>query len=335
MKDTRILSLAIALTVLVAAGQAAAQASAPPTQDLNPAVLEVNGEKIYAAQISMVMSNIQAQLSGQGEQPDNQQLVSMATQRVVEQKLLAQEAQREGIQADELRVAEMMKQLEQQSGGRAGLESTLATRGSSIEQIEELVREMDLSRSYIATKIMPTVSVSDEELTAFYEENPETFRVPERVHARHIICAATADADEADAAAARAKAEAARERAIAGEDFAELAREISEGPTAERGGDLGFFPHSMMEPAFADAAFALEPGQISEVVRSNYGFHVIKVEEKRPAGIAPLDEVKEQARMAMEQRKAGAAVEEKLKALSESAEVKPLLQQPQVAAPGQ
>jgi peptidyl-prolyl cis-trans isomerase C len=334
MKDTRFLSLAIALTVLLAAGQAAAQASAPPTQDLNPAVLEVNGEKIYAAQISMVMSNIQAQLSGQGEQPDNQQLVSMATQRVVEQKLLAQEARREGIQADELRVAEMMKQLEQQSGGRAGLESTLATRGSNIEQIEELVREMDLSRSYIAAKIIPTVSVADEELTAFYEENPESFRVPERVHARHIICAATADANEADAAAARAKAEAARERAIAGEDFAELAREISEGPTAERGGDLGFFPHSMMEPAFADAAFALEPGQISEVVRSNYGFHVIKVEEKRPAGIAPLDEVKEQARMAMEQRKAGAAVEEKLKALSESAEVKPLLQQPQVAAPG-
>jgi peptidyl-prolyl cis-trans isomerase C len=329
------LRFAIALTVLLTAGQAAAQESAPPTQHLNPAVLEVNGEKIYAAQISMVMNNIQTQLSGQGEQPENDQLVSMATQRVVEQKLLAQEARREGIQVDELRVAGMMKQLEQQSGGRAGLESTLASRGSTIEQIEELVREMDLSRSYIATKIIPSVSVGDEELNAFYEANSETFRVPERVHARHIIFAATSDADEATANTARAKAETARERALAGEDFAELARELSEGPTAERGGDLGFFPHAMMEPAFADAAFALQPGQISEVVRSNYGFHVIKVEEKRPAGIAPLDEVRERARMAMEQRKASAAVEEKLKALTEGAEVKPLLQQPQAAASGQ
>jgi peptidyl-prolyl cis-trans isomerase C len=334
MKDSRFFRIAIALTALLTAGQVAAQTPAQPTQDVNPAVLEVNGEKIYAAQISMVMSNIQAQMSGQGQQPEEKDLVSMATQRVVEQKLLAQAARREGLQADELRVAEMMKQLEQQSGGRAGLEASLATRGSNVEQIEELVREMDLSRSYIAQKIFPQVTVSDEELEAFYAENPETFRVPERVHARHIIFAATADADDATAEAARAKAESARERALAGEDFAELARELSEGPTAERGGDLGFFPHAMMEPAFADAAFALEPGQISEVVRSNYGFHVIKVEEKRPPGIAPLDEVKEQARLALEQRKAGAAVEEKLKALSDSAEVKPLLQQPQAAAPG-
>ena len=167
-------------------------------------------------------------------------------------------------------------------------------------------------------------NLTDEEIASFYADNPEMFKNDAQVHARHIITAAGPDADADTVAKARAKAETARKRALAGEDFAELARELSEGPSAPKGGDLGFFSRDQMVPAFADAAFALEPGQISDVVRSGFGFHVIKVEEKRPAGTLPLDEVSDHLRSLLEQQQTGEEVGKMVEALADTATITPL-----------
>jgi peptidyl-prolyl cis-trans isomerase C len=334
MQLKRIVPVAALAVSVLGSVWAFAQDSGAPANTVNPAVLEVNGEKVWAAQISMTMSNIAAQLDAQGQTMEQEQMVQMATQRLIEQKLIAQEARRQGVASDELRFAEMMQQVEESAGGRAALEANLKARGSNVEQMETLVREMELSRTFIDKKVIPTIEVSDEDVAAFYEENPEMFAVPEQVHARHIIIAADQNADEATASAARAKAEAARERALAGEDFAELARELSEGPTAENGGDLGFFPHAMMEPEFADAAFALEPGEISDIIRSRYGFHVIKLEERRPAGTPSLDQVSDQIRLMIGQRKTARAVGELITQLREQATITPLLQGTPAATSG-
>ena len=321
---TRI-TLILLATLLAAPVTTLAQgASAPPT-DLNPAVLKVNDDTIYAAEISMVMQNIVAQLGGPDKVEDQQQVVQMATQRVVEQKLLAQEARRFGIQADELRVAQMMQAVEQQAGGREALEATLKTRGSSIERLTAMFTEMDLARSFIEKQISPTIKVTDEEVTTFYAENPELFLTDEQVHARHIIFMAAQDADAQTVVDARAKAEEARKRALAGEDFAELATELSEGPSAPKGGDLGFFTREQMVPTFAAAAFDLEVGGISPVVRTSFGLHVIKVVEKRPAGKLPFDEVSEHVRSNLVQQKTGETVGELLNSLAEKATVTPLM----------
>jgi parvulin-like peptidyl-prolyl isomerase len=188
----------------------------------------------------------------------------------------------------------------------------------------KMIREMDLVRSLIEQKISPSIQISDEDVALFYADHPEMFENDAQVHARHIITAAGADADADTVAKARAKAEAARKRALAGEDFAELARELSEGPSAPKGGDLGFFSRDQMVPAFADAAFALEPGQISEVVRSGFGFHVIKVEEKRPAGTLPLDEVSDHLHSLLEQQRTGEEVGKMVEALADTATITPL-----------
>ena len=305
---------------------ALAQATAAPSTDINPAVLKVNGDTIYAAEISMVMQNIVAQLGGPEKVEDQQQVVQMATQRVVEQKLLAQEARRFGIQANELRVAQMTQAVEQQAGGREALEASLKTRGTNMERLTAMFTEMDLARSFIEEQISPTIKVSDEEVTAFYTENPELFFADEQVHAQHIIFMAALDAEAQTAAEARAKAEEARKRALAGEDFAELARELSEGPSAPNGGDLGFFSREQMVPTFAAAAFDLEPGGISPVVRTNFGFHVIKVLEKRPAGKLPFDEVSGRVRSNLVQQKTGETVGKLLQSLAEKATVTPLME---------
>lgn len=335
MKAHARLRFVIAALLAVTPAVLPAQDVAAPPADINPPVLEVNGDTIFAADISMVMRNISGQLKAQNlEVPESQELVQMATQRMVEQKLLAQEARRRGLQVNDLRVAEMTKTVEEQAGGRDALQKSLQTMGSSRDRLVQMIREMDLSRTLIEQQIAPTVSVTDDEVAAYYEQNRAGFNAPERVHVRHIVFGADPDADQATADAARAKAADARQRALAGEDFAALAREVSEDPAAERGGDLGFVTREQMVPEFADAAFALNVGQISEVVRTEFGFHVIKLDERRPAGVLPLDEVSNRLRLLLTQQRIGAKVQELLKSLGEAAEIKPLVAPPSDAPAG-
>ena len=119
------------------------------------------------------------------------------------------------------------------------------------------------------------------ELRELFAARESDLSKPERVHARHILVAVANDAGEADLAAAREKAQKARDRILAGEDFAAIAAEVSNDPqTAKQGGDLGVFARGVNDPALDDAAFALEAGGLSDVVQSVYGFHVIRVDEK-------------------------------------------------------
>ncbi len=329
---TRQLILCCALVCTLFAVPTRGQDAAAPESAVNPPILEVNGDTIYAAEVSMVIRNIQGQLQAQNrEAPSQQDLVQMATQRVVEQKLLAQEARRRGYKPNDLNVAEMMKQVEQQAGGRESLEASLNTAGTSREALQQTLTEMDLTRTLITNDIEPTIDVSDDAVKAFYDDNQKLFDAPERARARHIVIAVAKDADEAAVSTARAKADEAHRRAVEGEDFAELAKELSEGPSAPRGGELGVFSRDQMVPELAAVAFALEPGEISDVVRSEFGFHVIQLEEKMPAGIMPFDEVQARVRSLLAQREVADKVEELIRTLGEAADIKPLMQQ--AAAP--
>jgi parvulin-like peptidyl-prolyl isomerase len=283
--------------------------------------MTVNGQPVYAAEISLLMQNIKGFLTSQGQQVSEEEIVQVATQRVVEQKLLAQEATRFGIKPDEQRIAQLMAMTEQQAGGREQLEQALAKGGSNPEQLEGMFREMELGRSLIAQQIKPTIEVSDQEINDYYKEHPDEFYSEEQVHARHILIEAGPDADEATQQAARQQAEQARERAVAGADFAELARELSQDQSAQSGGDLGFFTQEQMVSPFAEAAFALSPGEISPVVKSRFGYHVIKVEERRPAGTVPLDEAREPIRRMLVTEKTAAAVAQLVQRLGQDADI--------------
>jgi len=136
---------------------------------------------------------------------------------------------------------------------------------------------------------------SDEaRVRTFFEEHPERYDTPERARARHILVRVAPDAGEEEVEAARQRAEALRERVAGGEDFAKVARENTDDPGSKTsGGDLGFFRRGQMVKPFEEAAFALEPGALSDVVRSDFGFHVIRLEEKQPAREVPYEEARE------------------------------------------
>ncbi len=162
---------------------------------------------------------------------------------------------------------------------------------------QEKFREPDKVRvdyvHYPNNEFGPKVQISDADLQTFYDTHKEEFEKPEQVSARHILLKLDGSASDEKKAEVRRKADELLAKAKGGEDFAALAKANSEDEgSAAKGGDLGTFGrHAMVKP-FEDAAFALNPGEISDVVESTFGLHIIKVESKIPAGTMPFDEVR-------------------------------------------
>ncbi|CAI09932.1 PpiC-type peptidyl-prolyl cis-trans isomerase [Aromatoleum aromaticum EbN1] len=144
--------------------------------------------------------------------------------------------------------------------------------------------------------LLKQVSVSDDEIRKFYEANTARFGQPEERNARHILIEAAADAPAEEVAKASEKAAALLAQVRANpERFAELAKAESQDPgSAARGGELGFFGRGAMVKSFEDAVFSLEKGQISDVVRSDFGFHIIQVVDIKPAKARPFEEVRDE-----------------------------------------
>ncbi len=297
-----------------------------PTPAPNPMVLKVNGEPIYAIEISMVMQSIQGQLSARGEEVDPRELAQSATQRAIEQKLLVQEARRFGIEADELQVAQAAQMAEQQSGSRAALEANLQSTGSNYDQFLGIIREIEIIKAFIDQQVKPNVVVTDEDIAGYYEANPELFDADERVHAFHLIFIVGEDKDAALLETTRQRAEAARQRIVTGkEDFTAVAMELSEGPSKPRGGDLGWVTRGQLVSPLTETVFSLKPGEISEVVQSRFGFHVATISDQRPAEHISLEEASPQIRGFLAQDKATESVGDLLSTLINNAKVENLI----------
>ena len=164
-------------------------------------------------------------------------------------------------------------------------------------------------------KLMTQASVADAEVKAYFDAHQDEFKHEAEVKARHIL---TMVNDQQNEAAARKKIDAAKARIAAGEDFAKVAQELSEDTGSKaQGGDLGWFGKGRMVKEFEEAAFAAQPGQVVGPVRSSFGFHLIKVEGSRPAGVASLEDVKQQIVFRLTGERTKTQAEGKAKQLAE------------------
>lgn len=155
---------------------------------------------------------------------------------------------------------------------------------------------------YIKSSIPPidSIRIPDADLRKSYEKNRENYRQEEQVRARHILIG-TRGGQITDAKA-RARADSLRGAILRGADFADLAQRFSDDPgSGSQGGDLGFFARGRMVREFSDTSFALPVGRVSQPVKTQFGYHLIRVDEKKPAGIQPFDEVKEDIRRTLAQ----------------------------------
>ena len=143
--------------------------------------------------------------------------------------------------------------------------------------------------------VSAAIASRGEEIAKLYQEKGDLYNRPERVHARHILRTLAADAPAAEVERVRGEIEAAKKRIEGGEAFEAVAAEVSQDPGSQsRGGDLGFFARGQMVKPFEDAAFALAPGQISDPVKTDFGFHLIQLEERQEALTKPLESVREE-----------------------------------------
>ena len=177
--------------------------------------------------------------------------------------------------------------------------------------------------------------MADKDAEEFYKKNPDQFKQPEQVRASHILVKLEKDAKPEVVAEKEKAAKAIAARVKKGEAFDKLAQELSEDPSAKQNsGDLNFFGKGQMVPEFSDAAFKMKKDEISEPVRSSFGFHVIKLTDRKEAETVTLEAAKPKLLAYLKQQKRQGEIEKVVKGLREKADVKiNLPEAPKPAAP--
>jgi peptidyl-prolyl cis-trans isomerase C len=252
-------------------------------------VARVNGTPITEAQVqelSRQMQQAEPEMAAQSAES----LREGALQSLIDMQLLTEQAKAEKIEATSDEVDQQFNRLKSQYPTPEAFQEALATNHASEPELRkeiasDLVIQKLLDR-HVSVKLAPGAAEK------FYKENKDKFQRPAEVRASHILFRA---ASEGDTEAAKKRAADALERLKKGEDFAKLAKELSEDTgSAENDGDLGFFAQEGMVKPFADAAFGLKKGELSGVVQTEFGFHLIKVTDTHPAGVMALADVKPQ-----------------------------------------
>ena len=262
-------------------------------EKLPDVLAKVNGEAVTRKELEDYVRNLEGQAGSPIPADQRDRIYRGVLDQLVGYKLLVQEAKaRKVVVADadvDARIAEVKKQFPSEDL----FMQTLIDRKMTIDQLKgDARRDLSIAR-LIEAEISQRVAVKPGQAEDFYKNNPDKFTEPERVRASHILIGAAENADAATKAKAKAKAEQILKDLKAGKDFATLARQHSEDTaSAVNGGDLGFFPQGQMVGPFNDVAFSLKPGGTSDLVETQFGYHIIRVAEKQPGRTVPLEEVR-------------------------------------------
>lgn len=294
-------------------------------EDENTDVAEVNGSLISSTDVRREMNMMYQQAVSQGVYPDDSEINAYwenALNALIGRELLFQSAVENKYQADQDAVEEYINALSMNYGGMEQLETALEDQGMDIEKLRNDTKRYYVISNFVDNELQPDIEVSDEQSLKYYNDNSEYFVNEETIRASHILIKTSEGADEAEMKSALERIEALHVRAVSGEDFAELAAEYSDCPSSEQGGDLGDFGHGMMVPPFDRAAFALEVGEISNVVQTQYGFHIIKLTGRNSGEDIPYDSVKQQIIDYLTGLELEGLVTEYVDGLRESADIK-------------
>jgi peptidyl-prolyl cis-trans isomerase C len=232
--------------------------------------------------------------------------------QMIDRKLMAQEAKAAGVTIPDTIVTNVLDQFVRQFGGEQQVDQMLAPMGLTRDDFRNAIQRDLTIRKYVDEKITTSIVVADADVRAFYDQNPDMFAGQDSVHVRHIILLSHEGDQDQQKSDRLAQMKAIRTRALNGEDFAELARQYSQDNVAQQGGDLGYFPRGMMVKPFEDAAFALKKGQISDVVETQFGLHLIKCVDKKSARPVPFEEAKARIDMLLKQRQLSTELQNRL-----------------------
>lgn len=291
------LSLLVALTgMAVGADKKEAKPAKETVVATNPdaVVAKVNGIAITQAEVDRAVKILLAQSKMQ--QPLPGEIMKKAEAAAVNQLIASELLYQAGVKmADkdlDKQVETQIAQRKAQFPSAAEYEKALKENNLTEKDLTVLMRKDIVINNLLQKEVASKITVSEADAKKFYDDNKDKFKTEESIKASHILIGVDAKATADDKKKAKEKAEAIRKRLLAGEDFAAVAKKESTCPSASQGGDLGSFTKGQMVPEFEKTAFALKPGEISDVVETKFGYHIIKVQEKKPAGTVSFDETK-------------------------------------------
>jgi len=289
-------------------------------------IAKVNGEPVFASEVERIVEKMFQQarfkFRGQLSAKDSAAIRQNAFDWSIAQKLLEQEATRQHIEVSDVEIQQVLARLRQQFASDQEFEDALTQDNSSVEKLRQNIK-LDLQlQKLLTTEVKKRITpVSQQEALEYYKANLQYFKEPEKVHVRHIFFKVDKNATPTKRTKVRKKAEQVLQLARSGEDFAELAQKYSEDPSASNGGDLGFFARGDMVKPFDETVFQLEVGEISDLVETSHGYHIIKLEEKKKAGTQSFQQVAESIKNYLLQQKQAKAAGNYIEQLKEQADI--------------
>jgi len=251
-------------------------------------------------------------------------LGEIVLERLIDKELLYQKAAGIRVKGLDKKVADLVAEFRKGAKSPAELEQALKENYLTESELPRFFRKGLVINNFIEQEITGKITVSEAEVKKLYDDNRDKLRKPASYHASHILIAVRPEADTAEKQKARDEAEALRKRILAGEDFSAVAKASSSSGNGAQGGDLGFLEKGEMLPPFENAVNALKPGEVSGVVETQFGFHIIKLIEKKDGAVIPLAEVRGDIANSVKQGKAQKAVADLIAQLKSSAKIEKL-----------
>jgi peptidyl-prolyl cis-trans isomerase C len=324
------LSLAIIFTCTQTELSAAEQPSKTKKTDKSSSkksdvIVEVNGIKLTVADLETDMNSKLELIKSRIPADRIEEIKSKMRDQIVEDFItrttLAQEAEKHKISVTGSEVDEKIKEIKKSMPEGMTMETALKTSGMSIEKLRKDIEFGLRVNKLTDAQVKINTTLSDKEIKEYYDSNKKKFGTPETVHARHILIKTDSKDDEKTKTQKKAKIEELRKKVLSGADFEKTAKENSDCPSKEKGGDLGTFSRGRMVKDFEDAAFTQKTNEIGPVVETRFGYHVIQVLEHNKAMSKSLDEARNEIEKTLEQQKKQKAVKNYVAGLREKAKI--------------
>jgi peptidyl-prolyl cis-trans isomerase C len=312
--------LLIVLTLITLASPAYVGES----QSAEQKVAVVNGTVIKQAEFDSEMSRVLERLQRTGRIPNDlerSQIKKQVLENLIARELLYQESQKKGIKVDQKEIEEQITALKGRFPSEVEFKNALSTANLTEADLRFQFERDVAIRKLLDDQIGGKSTVSEKESRAYYDSNLASFKKSEQVRASHILIKVDPGADEAKKAEARTKIESLQAKLKNGGDFGALAKEYSEGPSGPKGGDLGFFGRGQMVKPFEEAVFTMKPGQVSGMVETRFGYHLIMVTERTPESTLTYEEVKDRLEQYLKQQKVQEAIAAYVETLKSNAKI--------------
>jgi peptidyl-prolyl cis-trans isomerase C len=324
MKAKTLISLLSLFLWASAVGTLQAQKAEQQTSTAGKVAL-VNGVVIQEEEVNRGLLYHQQRLlatTGQVIRPEMMaEARKMVLESLIDREILYQQSQKKGISIKDAEVNEQLDQLKKQYPNEQAFKDGLTEDHLTEGMVKSRIKMNLAIQKFVEKEFAGKADGMEAEAKAFYEGNPEYFKEPESIRASGILIKADPQSDRAKNEEARKKLGDILKRIQKGEDFAVLAKSFSQDASAAQGGDLGTIQKGRMPKALDDAAFSLKPGEVSNVVETEVGFHLIKVHEKKPERMVPFKEVEEKIRQHLENQKVKQRVDAYLNEVKKTAKI--------------